>query len=111
MAFSIRTTRRGSRDAKPQATRSKAVSKPYPGWWQGAASIAAIAIGGSLAAVIGTLLARRVGKRHEDYYANQIDHGRILLRVRARDVKREALAVKIMKRNSGRDVHVHAWSE
>jgi len=76
-----------------------------------AASIAAIAIGGSPSAVIGTLLARRVGKHHRDYYANQIKHGGILLWVRARDKDREDLAVKIMKGHSGRDVHVHSWSE
>ena len=76
-----------------------------------AASIAAIAIGGSPAAVIGTLLARRVGTRHKDYYANQIEHGGILLWVRVRDKEREDLAVKIMKGHSGLDVHVHPWSE
>jgi hypothetical protein len=76
-----------------------------------AASIAAIAIGGSPAAVIGTLLARRVGKHHKDYYANQIKNGGILLWVRTRDKDREDLAVKIMKGHSGRDVHVHSWSE
>ena len=76
-----------------------------------AASIAAIAIGGSPAAVIGTLLARRVGKHHKDYYANQIKHGGILLWVRVRDKERQDLAVKIMKGHSGRDVHVHSWSE
>ena len=75
-----------------------------------AASIAAIAIGGSPAAVIGTLLARRVGKHHKDYYANQIEHGGILLWVRVRDKERENLAVNIMKGHSGRDVHVHSWS-
>jgi VIT1/CCC1 family predicted Fe2+/Mn2+ transporter len=75
-----------------------------------AASIAAIAIGGSPAAVIGTLLARRVGKHHKDYYARQIEHGGILLWVRARDKEREELAVKIMQGHSGRDVHVHSWS-
>lgn len=76
-----------------------------------AASIAAVAIGGSPAAVIGTLLARRVGKHHKEYYANQIRHGGILMWVRTRDKEREALAVKIMKGHSGRDVHVHGWSE
>jgi len=76
-----------------------------------AASIAAIAIGGSPAAVIGTLLARRVGKQHKDYYANQIAHGGILLWVRVRNQEREDLAVKIMKGHSGHDVHVHPWSE
>ena len=76
-----------------------------------AASIAAIAIGGSPAAVLGTLLARRVGKHHKDYYANQIDRGGILLWVRVRDKEKEALAVKILEGHSGRDVHVHDWSE
>lgn len=75
-----------------------------------AASIAAIAIGGSPAAVIGTLLARRVGKHHKDYYAGQIQHGGILLWVRVADPEKERLAVEILKGHSGRDVHVHAWS-
>jgi VIT1/CCC1 family predicted Fe2+/Mn2+ transporter len=76
-----------------------------------AASIAAIAIGGSPAAVVGTLLARRAGKHHKDYYANQISHGGILLWVRVNDSEKEKLAVKILKGHSGRDVHVHDWSE
>lgn len=76
-----------------------------------AASIAAIAIGGSPTAVIGTLLARRVGKHHKDYYANQVQHGGILLWVRTSDKQKEELAVKILKGHSGRDVHVHDWSE
>lgn len=76
-----------------------------------AASIAAIAIGGSPAAVIGTLLARRVGKQHKEYYDNQIRHGGILMWVRTRDKEKEELAVKIMQGHSGRDVHLHPWSE
>ena len=76
-----------------------------------AASIAAIAIGGSPTAVLGTLLARRVGKHHKDYYAIQIQHGGILLWVRTWDKEKEELAVKILKGHSGRDVHVHDWSE
>lgn len=76
-----------------------------------AASIAAIAIGGGPAAVIGTLLARRAGKHHKDYYENQIRHGGILLWVRVKDKEREEKAVSILKGHSGRDVHVHDWSE
>lgn len=76
-----------------------------------AASIAAIAIGGSPAAVIGTLLARRVGQHHKDYYADQIRRGGILMWVRTRDKDHEDLAVEILKGHSGRDVHVHPWSE
>lgn len=76
-----------------------------------AASIAAIAIGGGPSAVIGTLLARRVDKNHREYYENQIRHGGILMWVRTRDKEHEDLAVKIMSEHSGRDVHVHPWSE
>lgn len=76
-----------------------------------AASVAAIAIGGAPGAVLGTLLARRVGKHHRDYYATQIEHGGILLWVRVADHEREAIAVNILKGHSGRDVHVHPWSE
>jgi len=76
-----------------------------------AASIAAIAIGGGPAAVIGTLLARRAGKHHKEYYTNQIEHGGILMWVRTPDKEKEDLAVKIMKGHSGRDVHVHGWTE
>lgn len=76
-----------------------------------AASVAAVAIGGSPAAVIGTLLARRVGKHHKAYYADQIRRGGILMWVRTRDKEHEDLAVNILKGHSGRDVHVHAWSE
>ena len=76
-----------------------------------AASIAAIAIGGSPAAAIGTLLARRVGYHHKDYYSGQIANGGILLWVRVADKDKEKLAVDILKGHSGRDVHVHGWSK
>lgn len=76
-----------------------------------AASIAAIAIGGAPSAVIGTLLARRAAKHHREYYQNQVEHGGLLLWVRTPDKEREDLVVKIMKEHSGRDVHVHDWSE
>ncbi|WP_372610648.1 hypothetical protein [Aquicoccus sp.] len=75
-----------------------------------AASIAAIAIGGAPATAIGTLLARRVGKHHRDYYQSQIEHGGILLWVRVENKEKEDLAVKILEGHSGRDVHVHDWS-
>jgi hypothetical protein len=76
-----------------------------------AASIAAIAIGGGPAAAIGAFLAQRVGQHHKDYYANQISNGGILLWVRTVDKEKEGLAVKILKGHSGKDVHVHPWSE
>lgn len=76
-----------------------------------AASIAALAIGGAPGAVVGGLLARRVAKHHREYYENQIRHGGILIWVRVNSDERERLAVEIMKGHSGRDVHVHQWSE
>jgi uncharacterized membrane protein YfcA len=76
-----------------------------------AASVAAALIGGSPGAVIGALLARRIGQRHRDYYANQIERGGILLWVRCATPEKERLAVEIMKGHSGQDVHVHPWSE
>lgn len=76
-----------------------------------AASIAAVAIGGAPAAAIGTLLAHRIGKQHREYYENQIRHGGMLLWVRTPTKKKEELATRIMRGHSGRDVHVHDWSE
>jgi hypothetical protein len=76
-----------------------------------AASIAAVAIGGTPAAVLGVLLARRAAKPHLENYANQIAHGGLLLWVRVHDKTQEELAVKILKGHSGRDVHVHGWSQ
>ena len=74
------------------------------------ASIAAIAIGGGPAAVVGGLLARRVDAHHKAYYQTQIEHGGILVWVRVADAERARLATEIMKAHSGHDVHVHDWS-
>jgi hypothetical protein len=76
-----------------------------------AASIAAAVIGGVPGAVIGGLLARRVGVRHKEYYQHQIERGGILLWVRCSTPEKERFAQQIMAGRSGRDVHVHRWSE
>lgn len=76
-----------------------------------AASIAAVAIGGTPGAILGTLLARRVGKHHKDYYQHQIENGGILLWVRCDTKAKEDVATKILEGHSGKDVHVHEWSE
>jgi hypothetical protein len=76
-----------------------------------AGSIAAIAIGGGPAGVIGALLARRADQHHKNYYTDQIRRGGILLWVRTPDKDKEDVAVKVLKGHSGRDVHVHGWSE
>lgn len=72
---------------------------------------AAIAIGGTPGAVLGTLLARKVGKQHKEYYQRQIDEGGILLRARTKDKHKEELTTKIHEGHSGKDVHVHGWTE
>lgn len=77
----------------------------------GGATAAALAIVGIPAAIIGTLLARRASKHHKDYYARQIEHGGILLWVRVADEEKERKAVEILKSHSGKDVHVHDWSQ
>jgi len=76
-----------------------------------AASIAAVAIGGSPGAVIGTLLARRIGKQHKEYYKEQLEHGGLLLWVRTSSPEKEEKAITILKGHSGTDVHIHPWSE
>ncbi|RDC74369.1 hypothetical protein DLJ49_03475 [Rhodovulum sp. 12E13] len=74
-------------------------------------SVAAVAVGGTPGAVLGTLLARRVNRHHKDYYAEQIAHGGILVWVRVNAPEKERIATEIMRAHSGRDVHVHGWSE
>lgn len=76
-----------------------------------AASVAAAAVGGVPGAVIGGLIARRIGVQHKEYYRDQIERGGILLWVRCATPEKERLAQKIMAVHSGRDVHVHRWSE
>ena len=74
------------------------------------ATMAVFGIVGVPALVIGALLARRVGKKHRDYYASQVEHGGILLWVRVKDAEKERLARDILKGHSGRYVYVHDWS-
>jgi hypothetical protein len=73
-------------------------------------AIAATVLAGGAGAAIGGFLARRVGDEHAEYLQNQINHGGLLLWVRTRDEAQEKTAVEILKRNSGRDVHVHGWT-
>lgn len=65
---------------------------------------AAAGIGGGL---IGGVLAYLVGKHHADYLQDQIEHGGLLLWVSLPDKEHEDRAVKILKKFSARDVHVH----
>jgi hypothetical protein len=73
-----------------------------------AAAIAAVALGGGAGGLIGSILAKWIGDHHAHYLQEQMDHGGLLLWVRTRDVDAERRAVEILKKHSGRDVHLHA---
>lgn len=65
------------------------------------------ALAGGAGGLVGGLLARLVGDRHAAHLEEQLEHGGLLLWVRTRDNAHEQSATEIMKRHSGRDVHVH----
>jgi hypothetical protein len=72
-----------------------------------AAILGAAVLGSGAGGVIGTVLARLLGDWHARRIAAQLDHGGLLLWVRPWDAEQENLAVQILERNLGRDVHVH----
>lgn len=70
------------------------------------AVIAAVA-GASLAAgAVGMAIARAVGRHHAEQMQHQIERGGILLWVRV-DEERDRDVLDILRRNGGRDIHVH----
>jgi hypothetical protein len=70
--------------------------------------VIAVAAGGTLAGGgVGALLARAYGRKHAAYIERQIAAGGLLLWVHAPDEKRDEAMLAIMKRNGGRDAHVH----
>jgi hypothetical protein len=72
------------------------------------AAIAAAALaGGTVGGGIGAFLAGLIGKQHADYVQEQLDHGGLILWVRAWDKAREVKAFNILQQHSGRDVHIH----
>lgn len=73
-----------------------------------AAAVAAAALAGGAGGLIGSFLAKWVGDHHAHYLQEQLDHGGLLLWVRTWDAQDEKRAVEIMRRHTGRDVHVHA---
>ncbi len=72
-----------------------------------AASAAAAVLGGGAGGLAGTWLAQLLGDQRAQYIQEQLDHGGLLLWVRTWDAEQESLAVEIIKRHAGRDVHVH----
>jgi VIT1/CCC1 family predicted Fe2+/Mn2+ transporter len=72
-----------------------------------AAVTAAALAGGTIGGGLGAYLASLIGESHAHYIAEQLAHGGLVLWVRVWDAGREAVAIDILKRHSGRDVHVH----
>jgi outer membrane lipoprotein SlyB len=72
-----------------------------------AAVIAATAVAGGGGGLLGSWAARFLGRERATELQHQLDHGGLLLWVRARDEAHEKRAVEILTRNSGDDVHVH----
>lgn len=71
-----------------------------------AALLGAAAVGG-MGGLIGAGLAKFMGAHHADYLQEQLDHGGLLLWVSVRGPGQARTACEILKRCSGRDVHVH----
>lgn len=72
-----------------------------------AAIVAAAALGGGAGGLAGSRLAQLLGDQRAQHIQEQLDHGGLLLWVRTWDAEQENLAVQILNRHSGRDVHVH----
>ena len=72
-----------------------------------AAVAAAAALGGGAGGLAGTWLAQLLGDQRAQHIEQQLDHGGLLVWVRTWDAEQENLAVEILKRHAGRDVHVH----
>ena len=73
-----------------------------------AAAIIGAALAGGAGGLAGGVLAKLLGDRHAKELHEQLDHGGLLLWVRAWNKADEERAVSILKKHSGRDVHVHA---
>lgn len=72
-----------------------------------AAAIVGAAVAGGSGGIIGGVLASLMDERHAKHLQEQLDHGGLLLWVRTRDQDHELKAIKILKKHSGHDVHVH----
>ena len=73
-----------------------------------ALALAAGAAAGGTGGLVGAALAKLLGDHHAQKLEDELAHGGLLLWVRTWDSDDEARAVAILKRNSGRDVHVHS---
>lgn len=63
--------------------------------------------GGVAGGLVGLAISRAIAARHRRHVRDQIRHGGMLLWVRTRDRQQERKACDILRREDGRDVHVH----
>lgn len=76
-----------------------------------AAAIGAASMAGGAGALIGSVLADLVGRRHAQYLQEQLDRGGLLLWVRTWNDENEQRAMQILSRHSAHDVHAHRLAE
>ncbi|MGE0054163.1 MAG: hypothetical protein AB7S74_08140 [Hyphomicrobium sp.] len=70
-------------------------------------AVVAAALCGGLGAVIGTLIARRIGSRHETTLRDHLSRGGVVLWVRTHDADHEKRALATLKRHGAKHVHLH----
>jgi hypothetical protein len=73
-----------------------------------AATLMAAMVAGGAGALLGSILAQLVGRRHAEYLQRQLERGGLLLWVRAWEQADEPLAISIMRKCGGGDIHSHA---
>ena len=73
-----------------------------------AATLIAAIVAGGAGTLLGSILARLVGQHHAANLNEHIEKGGLLLWVRAWELAEEALAISILRKHGGDDVHSHA---
>ena len=76
-----------------------------------AVAIVAAAMTGGAGGLIGSDLAKLVGRHHADHLQEQLRRGGLLLWVRTRDKNHEERAIGVLSKHSAHDVHTHALPE
>jgi hypothetical protein len=74
-------------------------------------AFAAAVIAGGAGGLIGAALARFIGYEHAKHLDQHLHHGGLLMWVRTNDTEHEKKALRILRRHSARDVHLHQLPE
>lgn len=70
------------------------------------ALLGAAVIGGLGGGTLGAILLKMLGGRNARHFEEQIERGGLLLWVRTPDIEREDIAMQLMHKNNGRNIHV-----